>query len=99
MTKEQYLSNLNDLDKDHNAKKLALIRAYLDANNPYKKGDVISNSHISIQIQHITYIIDSNNPSLYYTGIIVDKDGLSGIQEAHSIHQSDIINNIQNNDN
>jgi hypothetical protein len=52
--------------------KLTVIKEYLDANNPYKVGDIVTDHIGSIRITEIRY---SHNPlSCVYYGIVLKAD-------------------------
>jgi hypothetical protein len=51
MTKEEYKSKKDKINKEHNEKLLFLAKQYAFINNPYKVGDIITDHIGSIKIK------------------------------------------------
>jgi len=76
MDKKDYDESLKILQKEYQAKCLALDIEYAGANNPYKIGDIIED-HISIiSIEKVHYRSSGLNgvPACFYTGPELKKD-------------------------
>lgn len=78
MTLEELNRQIDVLGKKYNFDRLAIQKAYCDANNPYKVGDVFTDHIGSIRIEHIRQSPYSANgvPCCVYIGKILKKDGI-----------------------
>lgn len=65
----QYIENLCKTEK------VQTIKAYCDANNPYKIGDTFTDHRCTIRIEKIQYHCSEANPCCIYEGVILRKDG------------------------
>lgn len=74
---ENYKAHIAEIEKEMQAKKDKLIREYASANNPYKIGDIITDSIGSLIIEKINFVRPSYNtlPSCVYYGTELKKDG------------------------
>lgn len=95
MNKEEYNLNLNALVVDFNLKKRRLIKDYALANNPYKKGDIITDHVATIEIEKISvYVGSSSDIQCCYDGTQLNKDGTINKKQNHTcIYQCNIIPN------
>ena len=75
MTYEEYLKELEYLQESFNLKKQAIQKKFAIQNNPFKIGDIITNSSIIIKIEKIKIYIDIlDKPACIYIGIRLKKD-------------------------
>ena len=76
MEYNEYEDKLRLLKKEHEEKRMQLIKEYVDSNNPYKIGDVVTDHVCSIIIEKIKYHISlSGFPCAVYYGPELKKDG------------------------
>jgi hypothetical protein len=76
MTYEQLKDRIKAINKEVELKVDNEIRAYCDANNPYKAGDVFTDHIGSIKVKEIGYaLLTGNKPYCIYSGIELKKDG------------------------
>jgi len=77
MTFEEYKIKEVELQKEFDLKRVMLMRSFVDANNPYKIGDRITDHIGTIEIERMGYSWGSfGNPSCAtYEGIEINKDG------------------------
>ena len=76
MEYKEYEDKLKELKVEFEQKKERLIKEYVDANNPYKIGDKVTDHVCSIIIEKIKYHISlSGFPCAVYYGPELKKDG------------------------
>ena len=78
MEYQEYEDRLRELEVEFEQKKMKLVKEYVDANNPYKIGDKVTDHYqdVSIIIEKIKYHISLHgNPSAVYYGSEFKKDG------------------------
>lgn len=76
MEYQEYEDRLKGLELEFEQKKSKLIKEYVDANNPYKIGDKVTDHANSIIIEKIKYHISLHGtPSAVYYGSELKKDG------------------------
>lgn len=76
MKYQEYEDRLRELKVEFEQKKNKLIKEYVDANNPYKIGDKVTDHVCSIIIEKIIYHISSyGTPCAVYYGPELKKDG------------------------
>lgn len=64
----ELLKKVSDLESTYKDKKSAVIEKYTRQTSQYKKGDVISDGHNTIKIDHIGYKLRNDNLMITYTG-------------------------------
>ena len=62
-------------EADYTKEKNHIIKAFCDANNPYKIGDVFTDHIGSIRINKIGYTESLGGVCCLYAGVILKKDG------------------------
>lgn len=93
MKYEQLNQKIKDINKEAQLKVNKEIKAYCDANNPYKVGDIFTDHIGSIKIEKIGYNIDLGRyrPYCVYIGAELKKDGTpkKGDKKrlSHQIHE------------
>ena len=76
MEYKEYEDKLKELKVEFEQKKERLIKEYVDANNPYKIGDKVTDHANSIIIEKIKYHISLTGiPCAVYYGPELKKDG------------------------
>ena len=76
MEYQEYKDKLKGLELEFEQKKSKLIKEYVDANNPYKNGDKVTDHANSIIIEKIKYHISLTGiPCAVYYGSELKKDG------------------------
>ena len=76
MEYQEYEDRLRELKFEFELKKTKLIKEYVDANNPYKIGDKVTDHVCSIIIEKIKYHMSlSGFPCAVYYGPELKKDG------------------------
>ena len=76
MEYKEYEDKLKELKVEFEQKKERLIKEYVDANNPYKIGDKVTDHANSIIIEKIKYHISLTGiPCAVYYGAELKKDG------------------------
>ena len=76
MEYQEYEDRLRELKVEFEQKKSKLIKEYVDANNPYKIGDKVTDHANSIIIEKIKYHISLTGiPCAVYYGSELKKDG------------------------
>lgn len=78
MEYQEYKDKLKGLELEFEQKKSKLIKEYVDANNPYKIGDKVTDHYqdVSIRIEKIKYHISLyGTPCAVYYGSELKKDG------------------------
>ena len=76
MEYQEYKDKLKGLELEFEQKKSKLIKEYVDANNPYKIGDKVTDHANSIIIEKIKYhILLTGIPCAVYYGSELKKDG------------------------
>ena len=92
MTAEElkYKITLIKLETD---KKIECVRReFVDANNPYKIGDIVTDHKCTIRIEKIRYYL-TEKPCAFYSGVILNKDGSPRKDgKTETVYQSQIIN-------
>jgi hypothetical protein len=73
MKKEIFEIKLKELEKRYELDKKNLIVEYCIKNNPYKIGDIFTDTQGSIKIENIKY--SPNKLCCVYYGIVLKKDG------------------------
>ena len=76
MTTEEYKNRLKEIAKEKEAKEIQLAKEYVNANNPYKVGDIVEDDIGKILVEQITitYTFSSNLPCALYIGSELNKD-------------------------
>jgi hypothetical protein len=76
MTTEEYKNRLKEIAKEKEAKEIQLTKEYVNANNPYKVGDIVEDHIGKILVEQITitYTFSSNLPCALYIGSELKKD-------------------------
>lgn len=94
MTPEIYKKRIDEIEADSKLKKRAVLKEFVDANNPYKLGDVITDTVGSIKIESINYSHNLDlNPCAVFYGSELRKDGKPKVSgDKRFIWQSNIIN-------
>ena len=78
MEYQEYEDRLRELKVEFEQKKMKLVKEYVDANNPYKIGDKVTDPYqeVSIIIEKIKYHISLYGfPCAVYYGPELKKDG------------------------
>ena len=76
MQYQEYEDRLRELKLEFEQKKTKLVKEYVDANNPYKIGDKVTDHVCSIRIEKIKYHISLyGTPCAVYYGPELKKDG------------------------
>ena len=76
MKKQELDAKLKELETQYIAQCQLLKIAFCKANNPYKVGDIFTDSIGSIRIEKIGfYLSDLTGHTCAYTGVILKKDG------------------------
>ena len=78
MQYQEYEDRLRELKVEFEQKKSKLIKEYVDANNPYKIGDKVTDHYqnVSIRIEKIDYHLSLyGTPCAVYYGPELKKDG------------------------
>ena len=76
MEYQEFEDRLRELKVEFEQKKTKLIKEYVDANNPYKIGDKVTDHVCSIIIEKIKYHMSSSGfPCAVYYGPELKKDG------------------------
>lgn len=92
MTREDLDIALNAASTEYDKKRVALLKEYALANNPYKVDDFITDHAATIQIKAIKFYLTTDNPQCVYEGIQYNKDGkVSKKQDHNTIYQSNIV--------
>jgi hypothetical protein len=76
MTKEELGEAISQLNNKYAKALVELDKLYIVANNPYKKGDVVTDHIGSIRIGSISYNIANLDSCAVYRGIWLKKDGM-----------------------
>lgn len=91
MTLEEYNQALKQLEYNHQVSKSKLMRMFVDANNPYKPGDKVTDHIGTIIIENMGYYWGFTKPCAYYEGIELKKDGTPKKRESRrTVYQSNI---------
>lgn len=97
MNKDELNKKFEELDKELQKAKYALIKEYCDSNNPYKIGDVITDSHGSIRITCMERYAKAWTKEDYYCvygGTPLNKDGSPKKRDVYrEIWQNNVIKN------
>lgn len=77
MNYDEYLQKVKELERELGHKKAALMMEFVNANNPYKIGDKITDHIGSIIIEKMGYAWNypDSNPCATYYGLELKKDG------------------------
>ena len=77
MTLEDYSKQKRDIERQAEKDKTALLIKFVDLNNPYKIGDIVTDHIGSIRYDKLKYTTTSsgNIPTPIYIGIELKKDG------------------------
>ena len=78
MQYQEYEDRLRELKVEFEQKKMKLVKEYVDANNPYKIGDKVTDHYqnVSIRIEKIDYHLSLyGTPCAVYYGPELKKDG------------------------
>jgi hypothetical protein len=91
MTIQDYNKRKQELDFDFRKKVNELMKEYIDSNNPYKIGDIITDHIGSIKIESINYTMTFGLSGMeaIYIGLEFKKDGTLG--KERFVYQTDII--------
>ncbi len=77
MNKDEYKKRVAEMEARYNKERLALAKAYADANNPYSVGDILTNGTTIIKVERIRYAQRSGYsefPLCIYEGTALKKD-------------------------
>jgi hypothetical protein len=74
MTIEDYNIRKNNLKAEYQQKENSLTKEFIDSNNPYKIGDIVTDHIGSIKIESMSYYISYSKPEATYTGLELKKD-------------------------
>jgi hypothetical protein len=97
MKYEELKQRIKEINKEVELKVNKEIKAYCNANNPYKVGDIFTDHIGSIIVEKIGYVsnLDRYKPYCIYCGIELKKDGTpkKGDKKrvAHQINENKII--------
>jgi hypothetical protein len=76
MNAEEYKEQMKLLKEKHKQIEWELTKQFVDDNNPYKKGDVVTDHIGPVLVEQIGYYRNSwGEPSATYSGIELKKDG------------------------
>jgi len=76
MNKEEYEELKRDIDRQAEKDKTALLIQFVDLNNPYKIGDVVTDHIGSVRYDELKYTTTgSGTPTAVYVGIELKKNG------------------------
>lgn len=90
MTLEEYKAKLDKLEDEFRQTKMQLAKEFALSNNPYKKGDKITDNIGSIIIEKIMFSLYPS-PMCVYEGIIINKNGSPSINgKRRCVYQSHI---------
>jgi hypothetical protein len=94
MTHKEYLQKISDLESEYQNKQIALAKQFVNANNPHKIGDKVTDHIGSIIIEKIKFgIVSYNLPIAVYEGKVLKKDGTPKLNcKVRSVYQSNLIN-------
>lgn len=93
-TLEEYRKRVIQIEEEAKDKKRQLVREFALANNPYKKGDIITDHNGSLLIEKliINWGFGNSLPYCSYSGVELKKDGTPmKRQSARSVSQDNII--------
>lgn len=94
MNYEEYLEKTKQLQYDLDQKKTELMKEFVRANNPYKKGDVITDHVGTILVETMGFAWGylGSQPCATYTGLELKKDGTPNKKgNKRTVWQSNII--------
>lgn len=96
MTKEEYITQRNELLKKHESELKVIAKEFAFSNNPYKIGDIITDHVKSIKIQQIQWsFVSFSSDKLsecVYKGIQLLKNGKPSVKKTGTyIYQSNIV--------
>lgn len=93
MTKEEYQEKMEWLKQEFKSNQIKLMIAYVDSNNPYKLGDIVTDHIGSIIVEKISCDLSyDGHPCAVYTGIELKKDDTPNKRgNKRSVWQSNII--------
>ena len=74
MTHDEYLLEVKAIEQEKYEALQDLMKRFTIANNPHKKGDIVSDGTDTIVIESITYYV-GNKPCAVYFGTCLKKDG------------------------
>ncbi len=75
MKKEYLKSELKRLENEYFTERTRMIKAYCDAHNTHKVGDVVTDHIGSVKLHKISYYVHSEHPCCIYVGLELKKDG------------------------
>ena len=91
---ENYKVKVAEIEAEATKKKRSLAIEFANANNPYKKGDIVTDHIGSLRIEKMTWTFGFNNnilPYCHYYGIELKKDGTPmKKQSARAVSQTNI---------
>jgi len=73
-TRDEYNAALREINQNAEAAKVLVIKQHVDANNPYKVGDIITDTHTIIRIDKIAYYLSLSDPCAKFIGTQLKKD-------------------------
>ena len=92
MNLAEFREKIKQIEADYLLAKRRAVSDYVMANNPHKKGDVVSDRIGSIIITAIGLYISYTAPCAYYRGIIINKNGKPNKRgETRVIYQANLI--------
>lgn len=75
MTLEEYKNRLKEIAKEKDAKEAQLTKEYVEANNPYKVGDIVEDHIGKILVERIVFTYTTlGMPCALYFGYELNKD-------------------------
>ena len=96
MTKEEYLQGIKEIESKMDLLKTDLMKEYVKSNNPYKKGDIVTDGIGSLRIESMGFSWGYVSPCAVYRGIELKKDGSEcKKQTGRTVFQSNILRHEQ----
>lgn len=75
MTLEEYKTRLKEIAKEKEAEEIQLAKEYVEANNPYKIGDIVEDHTGKVLVERIRFAFElSGMPCAVYFGSELNKD-------------------------
>lgn len=94
MTQDEYNERIKRLEAKLEDEKNTLLKEFVDSNNPYKKGDIVTDHIGSIRIEKIKYATGGmlGIPCAVYFGIELTKKGVpKKIATKRDVYQRNIL--------
>jgi len=76
VTKEELKTLLDAIEKEYKDKKYQAYKRFADLNDPYKKGDIVTDGDTTIRIEkiYLSSLLNEGIPSRRYSGPRLKKD-------------------------